>query len=123
MFVVSHPKFVKEFKGKKTDKKDDQWIADLFKHNLVNGSFIPPQDIRQFRDFGRYWIKLSSYTTGEKSREQNCLTVSNFKLDDVFTNVFEKSASAITAYLLEHLGESFDVALLLTDIVVHLLTN
>ena len=108
--VVSHPKFVKAIKGKKTDKKDAQWIADLFKHDLVRGSFIPPKDIRQLRDLCRYWVKLSSYMTGEKSRAQNCLTVSNFKLDDVFRNVFGKSASAITTQLLEHPGESFDVA-------------
>ena len=48
--------------------------------------------------------------TGEKNRAQNCLTVSNFKLDDVFSNVFGKSASAITTQLLEHPGEQFDVA-------------
>ena len=108
--VISHPKFVKAIKGKKTDKKDAQWIADLFKHDLVRGSFIPPKDIRQLRDLCRYWVKLSSYMTGEKNRAQNCLTVSNFKLDDVFSNVFGKSASAITAQLLEHPGESFDVA-------------
>ena len=107
--VVSHPKFVKAIKGKKTDKKDAQWIADLFKHDLVRGSFIPPKDIRQLRDLCRYWVKLSSYMTGEKNRAQNCLTVSNFKLDDVFSNVFGKSASAITAQLLEHPGEPFDV--------------
>ena len=47
--------------------------------------------------------------TGEKNRAQNCLTVSNFKLDDVFRNVFGKSASAITPQLLEHPGENFDV--------------
>ena len=35
--VVSHPKFVKAIKGKKTDKKDAMWIADLFKHDLVRG--------------------------------------------------------------------------------------
>lgn len=107
--VVSHPKFVKAIKGKKTDKKDAQWIADLFKHDLVRGSFIPPDDIRQLRDLCRYWCKLTAYMTGEKNRAQNCLTVSNFKLDDVFRNVFGKSASAITDYLLEHPGESFDV--------------
>ena len=107
--VVSHPKFVKAIKGKKTDKKDARWIADLFKHDLVNGSFIPPKDIRQLRDLCRYWVKLSSYMTGEKNRAQNCLTISNFKLDDVFSNVFGKSASAITTQLLEHPGESFDV--------------
>jgi len=107
--VVSHPKFVKAIKGKKTDKKDAQWIADLCKHDLVRGSFIPPKDIRQLRDLCRYRVKLSSYMTGEKNRAQNCLTVSNFKLDDVFSDVFGKSASAITAQLLEHPGEPFDV--------------
>jgi transposase len=108
--VVSHPKFVKAIKGKKTDKKDAQWIADLFKHDLVRGSFIPPEDIRQLRDLCRYWCKLTNYTTGEKNRAQNCLTVSNFKLDSVFSNVFGKSASAIISFMLEHPGEEFDVS-------------
>jgi transposase len=107
--VVTHPKFVKAIKGKKTDKKDAMWIADLFKHDLVRGSFIPPEDIRQMRDLCRYWVKLAQYATGEKNRAQNCLTVSNFKLDSVFSDVFGKSASAITNYMLEHPGESFDV--------------
>lgn len=107
--VVCHPKFVKAIKGKKTDKKDAMWIADLFKHDLVRGSFIPPPDIRQLRDLCRYWVKLSAYTTGEKNRAQNCLTVSNFKLDHVFSNVFGKSATAITDQLLKHMGETFDV--------------
>jgi transposase len=108
--VVSHPKFVKAIKGKKTDKKDAQWIADLFKHDLVRGSFIPPEDIRQLRDLCRYWQKLTWCATGEKNRAQNCLTVSNLKLDSVFSNVFGKSASAIINHLLEHPGEQFDVA-------------
>jgi len=107
--VISHPKFVKAIKGKKTDKKDALWIADLFKHDLVRGSFIPPEDIRQLRDLCRYWCKLTSYTTGEKNRAQNCLTVSNFKLDSVFSNVFGKSASAIVSHMLEHPGKTFDV--------------
>jgi len=108
--VVSHPKFVKAIKGKKTDKKDAQWIADLFKHDLVPGSFIPPNDIRQLRDLCRYWCKLTAYITGEKNRAQNCLTVSNFKLDGVFSNVFGKSASAIIDQLLAHPGAPFDVS-------------
>ncbi len=107
--VVTHPKFVKAIKGKKTDKKDAMWIADLFKHDLVRGSFIPPEDIRQLRDLCRYWVKLTQQTTGEKNRAQNCLTVSNFKLDSVFSNVFGKSASAIINHMLEHPGEKFDV--------------
>ena len=103
--VLAHPKYAKAIKGKKTDKRDAKWIADIFKHDLINGSFIPPADIRQLRDLVRYSVKLTSYTTGEKNRAQNCLTVSNIKLDDVFG----KSASAITSQLLESNGP-FDVA-------------
>jgi transposase len=106
--VVSHPKFVKAIKGKKTDKKDAMWIADLFKHDLVRGSYIPPEVIRQLRDLCRYWQKLTWNTSGEKCRAQNCLTISNLKLDDVFSNVSGKSASAIISYMLEHPGEEFD---------------
>jgi transposase len=108
--VLAHPKYLKAIKGKKTDKKDAKWIADIFKHDLIQGSFIPSYDIRQLRDLVRYHFKLTSYTTGEKNRAQNCLTVSNIKLDDVFSDVFGKSASAITQQLLEHPGEKFDVA-------------
>jgi len=106
--VLAHPKYLKAIKGKKTDKRDAKWIADIFKHDLLNGSFIPPPDIRQLRDLVRYRTKLTSYTTGEKNRAQNCLTVSNIKLDDVFSDVFGKSASAITARMLES-NEPFDV--------------
>ena len=43
----------------KTDKKDAKWIACLFKHNLVAGSFMPPVDIRQLCDHMRnYYLHL-----------------------------------------------------------------
>ena len=98
--VLAHPKYVKAIRGKKTDKRDAKWIADIFKHDLVSGSFIPPADIRQLRDLVRYHWKLTNFNVGEKNRAQNCLTVSNIKLDDVFSDVFGKAASAITTRLL-----------------------
>ena len=103
--VLAHPKYVKAIRGKKTDKKDAKWIADIFKHDLVAGSFIPPADIRQLRDLMRYRWKLTNFSTGEKNRAQNCLTVSNIKLDDVFSDVFGKAATAITTRLLENPSE------------------
>ena len=33
--VLAHPKYVKAIRGKKTDKRDAKWIADIFKHDLV----------------------------------------------------------------------------------------
>jgi transposase len=111
--VLAHPKYLKAIKGKKTDKRDAKWIANIFKHDMLYGSFIPPAEIRQLRDLVRYHTKLTAYTTGEKNRAQNCLTVSNIKLDDVFSDVFGKAASAITERLLEN-NEPFDVKPYLT---------
>ena len=111
--VLAHPKYVKAIRGKKTDKRDAKWIADIFKHDLVSGSFIPPAEIRQLRDLVRYHWKLTNFNVGEKNRAQNCLTVSNIKLDDVFSDVFGKAASAITTRLLES-NEPFDVKPYLT---------
>ena len=103
--VLAHPKYVKAIKGKKTDKKDAKWIADIFKHDLVSGSFIPPTDIRQLRDLMRYRWKLTNFKVGEKNRAQNCLTVSNIKLDDVFSDVFGKASTNIVSRLLENPSE------------------
>lgn len=100
--VLAHPKYVKAIRGKKTDKKDAQWISDIFKHDLVCGSYIPPYKIRQLRDLTRYKVKLTSFMTGEKNRALNCLTVSNIKLDDVFSDVFGKASSSIIKYMLDN---------------------
>ena len=77
--------------------------------DMVKPSFIPPADIRHLRDLVRYRFKLICMITGEKNRAQNCLTVSNLKLDDVFSEVFGKSSRSITEYILEHPGDLFDV--------------
>ena len=103
--VLAHPKYVKSIRGKKTDKKDAKWIADIFKHDLVSSSFMPPADIRQLRDLMRYHFKLTNFTTGEKNRMQNCLTMSNLKLDDVFSDVFGKASTNIINHLLSNPSE------------------
>ena len=77
--------------------------------DMIKPSFIPPADIRHLRDLVRYRFKLICMITSKKNRAQNCLTVSNLKLDDVFSDVFGKSSRSITEQLLAHPGEFFDV--------------
>ena len=98
--VVCHPKYVRSIPGKKTDKKDSKWIADMFKHGLVEPSFMPPPDIRQLRDLMRYRNKLVNMRTSEKNRFQNSLTVSNIQLASVFTDVFGKTSQDILQLIL-----------------------
>ena len=107
--ILAHPKYTKPQKGNKTDCKDAKWICDLFMCDMIKPSFIPPADIRHLRDLIRYRFKLICMITGEKNRAQNCLTVSNLKLDNVFSDVFGKSSRSITEYIFTHPGEMFDV--------------
>jgi transposase len=107
--TLAHPKYTKPQRGNKTDRKDAKFICDLFMCDMIKPSFIPPPDIRHLRDLMRYRFKLTNILTGEKNRAQNCLTVSNLKLDDVFSDVFGKSAMSITKYILDHPGETLDV--------------
>jgi len=98
--LLTHPKYVRAIKGKKTDKKDSKWIADLFKFDMVRSSFIPPRDIRALRELGRYRFKLVCMRSSEKNRYQNCMTVSNIGLDSVLSDPFGKTASGIMEYVL-----------------------
>lgn len=98
--TITHPKYVKNIPGKKTDTKDSIWIADIFKHGLVQGSFMPPLDIRQLRDLMRYRSKLTNCKSSEKNRFQNSLTVSNIMISNVVSDTFGKTSKSILELLL-----------------------
>lgn len=104
--TIANPKWVKAVKGNKDDTKDSKWIGDLFRLGLVPGSYIPEKPIRILREFTRYRSKLVSCKSSEKNRFQNAFTVCNVALDAVVSDMFGKSASSITDYLIS--TDSFD---------------
>lgn len=98
--ILTHPKYIKAIKGKKTDKRDAKWIANLFRFDIVKASYIPPREIRALRELSRYRLKLSCMRSAEKNRYQNSLTISRIRIDYVLSNSFGKTASRIMNYLL-----------------------
>ena len=105
---LTHPKYVKAIKGKKTDKKDSKWIADLYKFDLVRCSFIPPKDFRQLRELARYRFKLVCMKSSEKNRIQNCMTVSNIAIASILSDPFGKTATELMSYLLQNIADTID---------------
>lgn len=105
--VVANPKYVRAINGKKTDKKDSKWIAELHKHGLVPGSYIPCKKIRELRDLCRYMTKLTGNSSSEKNRMQNSLTVSNIALASIVSDINGKSSNAIIEYILT--CDTFDI--------------
>ena len=104
--TIANPKWVRAVKGCKDDAKDSRWIGNLFRLGLVPGSFIPRKDIRILREYTRYRFKLMSCKSSEKNRYQNVFTVCNVALDAVVSDMFGKSASSITDYIVN--SETFD---------------
>ena len=104
--TVASPKWVKAVKGNKDDTKDSKWIGDLFRLGLVPGSYIPEKPIRILREYTRYRSKLIGCKSSEKNRFQNSFTVCNVALDSVVSDMFGKSAAAVTDYLIQ--TDSFD---------------
>ena len=106
--IITHPKYVRSIPGKKTDKKDSIWISDMFKHGLVEPSFMPPANIRQLRDLMRYRNKLINIRSGEKNRFQNSLTMSNVQIANVVTDVFGKTSQSILKLMLSNPNLTLD---------------
>jgi len=98
--VLGNARQIKNVPGKKTDTNDSRWIAKLLALGLVNGSFIPPKDIRELRELTRYRTKIVSMRTSEKDRAHNILEVCNIKLASVATDIFGVSGMAMMKALI-----------------------
>lgn len=75
--------------------QDAAWIADVLRHGLLRGSFIPPKPQRQLRDLTRYRRSLVQARARLTSRLQATLEDANVKLATVVTDLRGVSAWAI----------------------------
>jgi len=110
--ILANPEQVKALRGKKTDPKDSRWLASLLRHGLVQGSFIPPLDIRELRDLTRRRRTLVGEGAAEKNRVQKILEDANVKLGNVLSDVFGTSGQAMLEALLENKQSPAEIAAL-----------
>jgi len=81
--------------------KDCQWLAELLRHGLIRGSFIPPRPIRELRDLTRRRRRLIATGTSERNRIQKVLEDANVKLGCVLSDLFGVSGQDMLEALLE----------------------
>jgi len=99
--LVVNPEHVKALSGRKTDVADAEWIADLLRHGLLKGSFIPSALLRELRDLTRYRTKLGDERKSEVNRLQKVLEDANIKLASVTSDVMGASGRAILNELVQ----------------------
>ncbi len=97
--LLINAQHMKAVPGRKTDVKDCEWIAELLRHGLLRGSFVPDREQRELRELTRYRTSLIQERTAEVNRVQKTLEGANIKLASVASDVTGKSGREILAAL------------------------
>ena len=98
--LVVNAQHIKAVPGRKTDVKDAAWIAELLRHGLLRGSFIPSKPQRQLRELTRYRSTLVQDHARALNRLQAVLEDANLKLASVVTDIYGVSARAMLEAIL-----------------------
>jgi len=99
--ILANARDIKNVPGRKTDVRDCEWIAQLLRHGLIRGSFIPPKPIRELRDLTRYRRKLIQQRSSELNRIHKLLEDANIKLSSVVTDINGVSAQDMIYHLIK----------------------
>jgi transposase len=93
--VVVNAEQIKKVAGRKTDVKDAEWIADLFRHGLLRSSYIPDRPQRELRELVRHRRSLIRQRVQIVNRIQKVLEGANIKLSSVASDVVGVSGRAM----------------------------
>lgn len=98
--VVFNAAHYKALRGRKTDVKDAERIADFLRHDLLKASFIPERPQRELRELTRFRTALQQDRSRAVNRLQKTLEGANIKLASVLTDITGVSGRRILDALL-----------------------
>ena len=99
--ILVNGRFTKNVNGKKTDLKDCQWIQKLHSIGLLQGSFLPDNDVETLRIYARHRRNLIRNSADYIKRIQKSLVLMNIRLNSVIRDVTGMSGRAIIDAILE----------------------
>jgi len=92
---------LKAVPGRKTDVNDAEWIAQLHRHGLLKGSFIPPKPQRQLRELVRHRTNVVERRSQSVNELQKVLETANIKLASVVSEITGVSALEMVRGLIQ----------------------
>jgi transposase len=104
--ILANAYKVKHTPGKKTDKRDSKWLAELCLNGMIEPSRIFPKEDRDIRTLTRAREKLVNNSTQMKNRIHKELESACVKISSVLTDIFGVSGKKIINGLLE--GKNID---------------
>jgi transposase len=93
--ILANAMHIRNIPGRKSDKNDATWIADLLALGLIRSSFVPPAPIQDLRDLTRTRKQLVRESTRHTQRIQKTLEDANIKLTEVLSDLLGTSGRAI----------------------------
>ena len=88
---MANARSVRQRPGKKTDKADAAWLAELLAHGLVEPSFIPPPAVQALRDLTRTRVALVQTRTQVHNRLSKVWEDTNIKVAHAMSDLFGTS--------------------------------
>jgi transposase len=110
--TLANAQHVKNVPGKKTDTADCVWLAQLLRHGLLPGSFVPTAALRELRDLTRARTTLVRERAAVANRMQKTLEDANIKLGNVVSDILGVSSRAMLQSFVEGETEAARVAAL-----------
>lgn len=110
--LVVNAHHIKTVPGRKTDMKDAEWVAELLRHGLLRGSFIPDRPQRELRELTRYRRSLIQQRAQVVNRIQKVLEGANIKLSSVVTSVVGASGRAMLEAIIQGIEDPQTLAAL-----------
>jgi len=97
--TLANAMHIRNIPGRKSDKNDATWIADLLALGLIRSSFVPPSPIQDLRDLTRTRTQLVREIARHTQRIQKTLEDANLKLTEVVSDILGVSGRAILTAL------------------------
>jgi transposase len=110
--LVVNAQHMKAVPGRKTDVKDAEWIANLLRHGLLRGSYIPDRAQRELRELVRHRTSLVRQRAHIVQRIQKVLEGANIKMSSVMTDVVGVSGMAMLAAMVAGTDDPIQLATL-----------
>lgn len=98
--LVVNAQHIKAVPGRKTDVLDSEWIADLLRHGLLRGSFIPAKPQRELRELVRHRGNLVGRRAQSVNELRRTLESTNIKLGNVVSDITGVSATEMLQAIL-----------------------
>jgi transposase len=108
--LVVNAQHIKAVPGRKTDVKDAEWIADLLRHGLLRGSYIPDRPQRELKEIVRYRRILIRERSRIICRIQKVLEGANIKLSSVASDIVGMSGRAILRAMISGIDDPKELA-------------